>query len=97
MPCPLSLGPRYRIELKPNNPFLLFLASHQRQGGNSSPPKKDRLNSLPIAQPHPRNMLCARKRAVQPDQRGLHFSSLPIALIHRRNRPLRAASANRPN
>jgi hypothetical protein len=42
-------------------------------------------------------MLCARKRAFKPNRRELQFSSLPIALIHPRNTPLRAAAANRPN
>jgi hypothetical protein len=39
-----------------------------RQGGDSSPPHKDRRSSAPLAQHHPRNMPCARKRAVQPNQ-----------------------------
>ena len=39
----------------------------------------------PLAQPHPRNMVCAPKRADQPNRREPQFSSLPIALIHPRN------------
>jgi hypothetical protein len=38
-------------------------------------------------------MLCARKRAFQPNRYELQFSSLPIALIHPRNTPLRASAA----
>ena len=36
-------------------------------------------NSVPLAQPHPRNLLCAHKRAIQPNRRELHFSPLPTA------------------
>jgi hypothetical protein len=35
----------------------------------------------------------ARASALQPNPRELHFSSLPLALIHPRNTPLRAATA----
>jgi hypothetical protein len=38
-------------------------------------------SSTPLAQFHPRNMPCARKRAVQPNQRELLFSSLPICAV----------------
>jgi hypothetical protein len=41
--------------------------------------KNDPNRIRPLAQPHSRNMLCARKRAFQTDRRELLFSSLPIA------------------
>jgi hypothetical protein len=92
-------------------PFTYAVSSAQhpstpqlRQGADSSPPYKDRRSSRPIAQPHPRNMLCARKRALKPNKRELQFSSLPIAcpearraLIHPHKAPLSKATANRPN
>ena len=83
--------PRRAIALRTAGlrPAPLHLTLQPRQGGDSSPPKKDRHDSPQLAQPHPRDMLCARKRAVQPHQRELQFSSLPFAPIHSRNTPLR--------
>jgi hypothetical protein len=67
MPCPQPLGPLYRIELKPNNLFLLFLASHQ-------PSEEGSPNSLPLAQPHPRNISSLRAATTA---HKLHF--VPLA------------------
>jgi hypothetical protein len=40
-------------------------------------------------------MLCAGKRAFNPNNAEMHFSSLPLALIHPRNIRLRVATAAR--
>ncbi len=49
-------------------PAGVFAAGACTTSGGPHPPHRDRRSSAPLAQPHPRNMPCARKRAVQPNQ-----------------------------
>jgi hypothetical protein len=75
-------------------PPPLPLTLQLRQEGDSSPPQNDP-TEFPTACAASSAQHALRVQArLQPNQRELHFSSLHLALIHPRNTPLRAASAD---
>jgi hypothetical protein len=67
MPCPLPLASSQNASSESKWPRVSF-SSHRTSVREGIHPLHKTIgrNSPPLAQPHPRNMLCARQRAFNP-------------------------------